>query len=64
MADGVTGGLDGGREHGARGAPEIAAELDRLIKDAEARGHETLAYLIRMAAYEAQRLAGERGIAR
>jgi hypothetical protein len=64
MTDGVpskSGWLEeNGAEPGSRDAREIAAELDRLIREAEAGRHETLAYLIRMALYEARRLEGER----
>jgi hypothetical protein len=63
MTDGVPsqqGRIEESRaEPGPRDAAGIVAELDRLIKEAEAGRHETLAYLIRMALYEARRLAGE-----
>ncbi len=63
MTDGVPSQQGRVEESGAdpsvRDAADIAAELDRLIKEAEAGGHETLAYLLRMALYEARRLAGE-----
>jgi len=64
MADGVS-GEPGQVVHAAastvRSAGEIAAELERLIKDAEAGGYESLVYLARMALYEARRLNGADG---
>lgn len=39
-----------------RSTTEIAAELERLIVDAEAGGNEALVYFVRMALYEARRL--------
>jgi hypothetical protein len=65
MVDGVPGVPDRVTTDGAaargRGAAGIAVELERLIRDAEAGGLESLAYLVRIALYEARRLDGGRG---
>ena len=61
MTDWVSGEPGGVEDAGApaeRSVGDIAAELERLIKDAEAGRYETLVYLVRMALYEARRLGG------
>ena len=55
---GEPGRVENGAASAVRSAQDIAAELERLIKDAEASGYESLVYFVRMALYEARRLGG------